>query len=228
MKPKDRIIFALDVPKIDRKTHVLLDKLEGKIKTIKIGLELFSRYGLAVLHHFRGFDVFLDLKLDDVPTTVERTIRNLQHPRIKFITLQGEEDTIVAAVKGWDSNYLKPPIFLHVPMLSSREFTFNPSMAHYYLTDIIKKDIKCHKDIGFIASGKRIKVIREVTPNSIIVSPGIRLPNTELDEHKESATPADAINSGANYIVIGRFIRDARAPIKKIKEIVDNINTNII
>jgi len=218
MKDKDRIIFALDVPELDRKTHFLLHRLEGKIKTIKVGLELFTRHGLSLLDQLHGFDIFLDLKLDDVPTTITRTVRNLQHPSIKFMTLMGETDTLKAAYEGWDG-----PTYLYVPMLSSRVFSFNPSMEDYYLKDMVKAAVLFDKGIGFIASGDRIKIVREFAPDSVIVSPGVRLPSKEADEHKKVATPHEAINNGADYIVIGRPIRDAKSQIQAISGILKNI-----
>jgi len=116
LKTKDRIIFALDTPNLDRKTHVLLSKLEGKIRTVKVGLELFCRHGKQILKEFSGFDVFLDLKLDDIPTPIERTVENLIHPRIKFMTFQGDNLTVRAAIKAYQSwNYSTWPVFLYVP-----------------------------------------------------------------------------------------------------------------
>lgn len=227
LKTKDRIIFALDVPKLDRKTHVLLNKLEGKIRTIKVGLELFSKYGKNILQEFSGFDVFLDLKLDDIPTTIQRTVKNLIHPRIKFMTFQGDNLTIRAAIKAYqDWNYSNWPVFLFVPILSSRKFEFNPSFEHYYLKEMIDKVLREGNElakVGFIASGERIKTIRQHDRECVIISPGVRLSGGDKNEHKESATPFDAINNGADYIVVGRPIRDAKNPVAVIKQIKDNI-----
>ena len=229
MRTKDRIIFALDVPKLDRQTHVLLSKLEGKIKTVKVGLELFCRQGVYILKEFSGFDVFLDLKLDDIPTTIERAVRNAIHPRVKFMTFQGDNLTIRAAVKAYENyNYSTWPEFMYVPMLSSRVFDFNPNFEQYYLKDMVEKVLREKTShlvhIGFIASGERIQTIRGLDRECTIISPGVRLPGGDKAEHQKTATPYEAINMGADYIVVGRPIRDAKNPVAVIKQIKDNID----
>jgi len=78
--------------------------------------------------------------------------------------------------------------------------------------------------VGFIASGDRIPVIRDQDRECVIISPGVRLWGGDKNEHKKSATPFEAINMGADYIVVGRPIRDAKNPIAVIKQIKDNID----
>jgi orotidine-5'-phosphate decarboxylase len=221
MKAQEKLIVALDVPTADEALK-LVDQLDGVVSFFKVGLELLMAGGLENLLHVLVKDkqVFVDLKLpDDIPETARNVVRSASRIGVRFLTLSHSAGpaTIRAAVQGRAEGAGEGPKteLLYVPFLSSldeSDFALltgrSPTEFHQGLVSRaeVAKDLGAD---GFIVSGQEIALLRARFPDVTLVSPGIRPAWSTQDDHKRVCTPAQAIKLGANYIVVGRPIRNA-------------------
>ena len=210
MKSDERIIVALDVDTAEEAFDIIV-----KFPTIacfKVGWQLFANEGLNIVQALSdmNIDVFLDLKIDDIPNTVEQAVKTLtQYERVKFFTFQGIELTMSALSRGCTNDYTN---FLYVPMLSSQptnELDFKIAMNR----------VSSGLMDGVIASGQRIKWAKErMRPPLIVVAPGIRQ-HRKREDHQVSCTAQEAFDLGADYIVVGREITKADDPEEALNTI---------
>jgi orotidine-5'-phosphate decarboxylase len=232
-KPQDRIIVALDVP-TPKDAMALVKKLDGKVSFYKVGLELLMAGGMRELLQElvqENNRVFVDLKLpSDIPETVRRVVSVAAEIGIKFITLSNSATpgTVRAAVEGRGDR--KEPSLLFVSFLSSldrndfaMQYGRNASEFETFL-QARTAEAKAAGAEGFIVSGQEIRLLRETYPDALIVSPGIRPAGSSVDDHKRTCTPAEAIRLGANYIVVGRPIRNASDPKAAAQRIIDELS----
>lgn len=209
-----RLIFALDVP-----NHVearrLVEQLDQTVTFYKIGLELALAEGfLDLIDWLRERDkkVFVDLKLFDVPATVARAIARLSEREVDFATVHGNQGIMQAAAQA-KSNGLK---VLAVTALTSLDqgdlddLGFACDIESLVLSRA-KRALAAGCD-GVVSSGLEVTALRKHAPEKLItVTPGIR-PVANDDDQKRVMTPAQAIQAGADYLVVGRPIRDAADP----------------
>ncbi len=233
MRPaKDYIIFPLDFSEYEQviKYVTLLKDVVG---VFKIGLELFISQGPGIIGSIRSIctnKIFLDLKLHDIPQTVKRAIFSAEQYKPDFITIHPELP--LGFLKDIDIGKTK---ILAVTLLTS----ISEDMMRYmgYVSNDIRsivisrtrlaKTIGCH---GIVCSGQELENVKKEFGDSLItVVPGIR-PTWSIskDDQKRVVSPKDAILLGADYIVIGRPIRDAKDPknaaLKIVREIDEVIN----
>ena len=217
-----RLIVALDVPSL-KEARNYLDDLEGVVRFYKIGLELFLAVNREFLEEIRARQcrIFLDLKMNDIDETVRRAVNLAADLGVDFLTILGNHATAKAAVRGRGDRPLK---ILTVPLLSSwgekdlQELGLLHSDkgdgARFATLDayvLWRAEMAMAQGCdGLIASGKYVKIFRDrFGKNAIIVSPGVRPVGHDTHEHQRSLTPFDAIKAGADYLVVGRPIRDA-------------------
>jgi len=231
----ERLIVALDVDTADAAAQ-LVAKLGDTVSFYKVGLQLFmSGLGPQVVSQLtsQGKKVFVDLKIDDTPRTVEAAVRTLATDGVVFFTLQGNGDTAKAAKAGRGDNEF--PKFLQVTYLSSWDESDLKDVLN-----IADKSAKVDFDAaviqrtrrilnsgcdGVIASGSSVAKLREAYPNIVIVTPGIRPAGSKTDDHKRVLTPHDAIVSGADHIVLGRPIRNSSDPRGTARRIQEDIES---
>lgn len=228
-----RLIVALDVDTAEDAWNVV-KPLDGVVSLYKVGLQLFLREGMKIVDELIAANkkVFLDLKIDDTPRTVTEAVRASAKDGVEFFTLQGNGDTARAAKEGRGTR--TTPKFLQVTFLSS--WDTQDFKEHFNLRELQGKtidDAVLHrtKSIlkagceGVIASGSSVKKTRdEFGADIIIVTPGIRPTGSAKDDHKRSLTPADAIAAGADYLVVGRPIRNAPDKALVARSIIDEID----
>ena len=229
-KPEERIILALDFPKY-KEAKAWVEKLNGKIKTFKVGPILFLDSGPQGVRELTsiGADIFLDLKFHDIPSTVEKASRQVVGYGIKMFTvhaLGGIEmmKRAVEAVNEESQKLSKPkPIVLGVTILTSqseeglRQIGINGSSqdAVLRLAGIAER---AGVD-GLVASGNEVEILRkEFGDRFTVVVPGVRLDTSTQDQIRVT-TPADAVRKGADYIVVGRAMTEAKEPEKVLAEI---------
>ncbi len=226
LNARDRLIVALDVPRV-ADARDLIERLEGVVNFFKIGLELQFEAGSAFIQELvrYGKRVFLDYKYFDVEETVRRAVAQAATLGISFLTVHGNGRTIQAAVEGRGSSPLK---ILSVTLLTSldasdiRELGFECSVEELVLHRA-KKALEAGCD-GVIASGQEASSIRSLARDRLlIVSPGIRPEGAGQNDHKRSATPTQAIEAGADYLVVGRPIRDAGDPKEAARKIIEEM-----
>ena len=200
------IIVALDVPWA-HEGWTLATKLIPRCTFFKVGMELFLDAGISFVRQLSQNDkIFLDLKLADTPDTIRRTVERICRHKYKpvYLSVRGEPAVITAALKGRGDN--EYPKIIHVPRLSSQE---ERTFDEYYLRQEIAalEQVGCE---GYVASGRsRIRVIRQAAPETTIISPGIRLEGQDRHNHRHYCLPHQAIEEGANHIVVGRPIIEA-------------------
>lgn len=228
---RDRLIVALDVDN-RRDALAIVDDLEGLVSFYKVGYQLFLAEGMRLVDELvgRGIRVFLDLKMDDVEETITSALREIARHNVSLLTINGGVATARAAQNGRGD--AKSARILSVTLLSSldaRDLTdlgvIGPDKRFHSLTDYVlwrAETLVAAGCDGLIASGETIGQVRErVGPEPIIVSPGIRPSGSSTDEHKRPSTPRSAIAAGADYLVVGRPIRNApdrRAMAAKVIE----------
>lgn len=218
MEARDRLIVALDYADTAEARELTI-KLDGVVSFYKIGWDLFLAGGVPFVQELfsHGNKVFLDLKMDDIPETVKRAVRQLHHCGAHFFTLQGDHETFEAAKAGRNGAPF-PKNFLYVPVLSSRHEDGFDLEARQELETMVQGGIE-----GVVASGRMVGLIREyfsmVRKDLIIVAPGIRQAGQAYHDHRRSLTPSEAVRAGADYLVMGRPIRDAKDP-RKVAEAV--------
>ncbi len=213
---RERLIFALDVPDLTRAKRLVTD-LGDSVAFYKMGLEL-----AASSHYFELLDwlvqqekrVFADLKLYDIPATVAAAVRQLSSSGATFLTVHGDR-AIAAAAAAEKGDTLK---VLAVTVLTSLSETDLREMGMPLpLADLV--ELRARQAIasgcdGVIASGLEARRLREVLgASALIVTPGIRpAGGTGVDDQRRVVTPAQAFDAGADYVVVGRPIRDAENP----------------
>jgi orotidine-5'-phosphate decarboxylase len=231
VRPQERIIVALDVPSMDEALE-LVEQLDGLISFYKIGLELLMSGGMERLLRqlVKGKKVFVDLKLpNDIPETVRRVVGLAADIGVTFLTLSNSasSETIRTAVDGRRGR--EDPKLLFVPFLSSQDrsdfaeqYGQSPSDFEKFMEGRTALAKQSGAD-GFIVSGQEIGLLRKSYPEAVLVSPGIRPAGASTDDHKRTCTPAEAIRLGADYIVVGRPIRNAPDRRAAAQAIIDEI-----
>jgi len=199
-----RLIVALDFKNFDEMSK-FAEKLDPNKCIVKVGLQLFISDGLRVLDYLsdKGFDIFLDLKLHDIPNTVMKAIEQITKFNVLMTTihLQGGLEMIKAAIE-----VKKQTKLIGVSLLTSLDTTDTELMYGNQLNDQFIKLLKVAEQSeidGIVCSPKELQII---TTNELIkVVPGIR--NSKLaDDQKRVMTAKEAYENGADYIVVGRPI----------------------
>lgn len=213
--PRDRLIVALDLPGAAAALR-LVDALGEAAVFYKIGLELFAAGGaVELVHRLKGSGkrVFVDLKLFDVPATVARAVERLAALGVDFLTVHGNQAMMEAAARAKGASRV-----LAVTTLTSldagdlHDLGFACDVAAL-VASRARRALEAGLD-GVVASGREAAALRGLLgARLLIVTPGIRpVANREEDDQKRVTTPAEAMRAGADYLVVGRPIRDARDP----------------
>ena len=219
-----KIIVALDGSNI-RKIKKIVNELKYEVYAFKIGYEFFFNFGIDGYLEIKKIcpNIFLDLKLHDIPNTVQQGIRALEKlkPLLTTIHISGGDDMMKASLV--NRKYTK---ILGVSILTSLDA--KQSKKYYNeknIESLVKKFVKqAEKNNlnGIVCSPREIKIIRkQVNDDFLIVTPGIRINKLEnvKDDQKRVLTPIEAINLGANLLVIGRPITSSKNPLETIKKI---------
>jgi len=231
-KAAEKIIVALDVP---TKTEALeiVEKLRGQISFFKIGLQLYTAEGPEIVRAVSstGSKVFLDLKLHDIPTTVARAVESAGRLGVQMLTIHlgGGSEMIRAAIAARTNNTL----LLGVTVLtSSTEETLREIGVQDKVDDQVLRLAKLGVDAGIdgvVASPHEIKPLRRDFGDKIkIVVPGIRPSWSEAGDQRRTMTPCEALEAGADYLVIGRPITAHPNPSEAVAKILDEINRQIL
>lgn len=235
MAKEERIIVALDVNDIDE-VEKLVDKLRPVIKIFKIGSELFTSCGIQAVDIIRrkGCKVFLDLKYHDIPNTVMRTSWAAAKQNIHMFTVHAlggltmMEKALQAAKEESARLNIARPIILGVTILTSFDKKDMQSVGISGTVDeeVMKLVKLCEKAglDGIVASPQELPKIRKIVKkNFLIVTPGIRPAWSQKSDQKRVATPKEAIDMGADYMVIGRPITDEADPKAAAEKIINEI-----
>ena len=216
IQAKERLVFALDVPTA-KAAEAMLDCVQETVGVIKIGLELFTSEGPAVVRMVQryGKPVFLDLKVLDIAETVQRTVARVADMGVSFLTVHADRKALAAAVQGRAGNpalnILAVTVLTNVEPADLRECGFDGTVEHAVVARArMAAEAGCD---GVIASGREPAAIRSaIDAPLLIVTPGVRPAGQGEDEHARATTPRQAIHAGADYLVVGRPIRDAPDP----------------
>ena len=220
-----RPIIALDFPnQVD--VDAFLDKFpKNESLFVKVGMELFYKEGPKVVEHLiqLGHDVFLDLKLHDIPNTVQSAMKNIASLGVKITNVHaaGGQEMMRAALKGLEEgtpNGKKRPELIAVTQLTSTSedqmhtdqlisVSLSESVAHYAkVTEKVGLD-------GVVCSALEVEVIKnETNSNFVCLTPGIRPTDSAVGDQKRVVTPKKAKEIGSTYIVVGRPITQSETP----------------
>lgn len=213
---KDRLIFAMDVPDCDR-ARALAEELGDAVRFYKIGLELMMSGGYFELLDWllaRDKKVFCDLKFFDIPATVGSAVRQLKDRGASFVTVHGNRSIMEAAAenKGDSLKVLGVTVLTSLDRGDLDDLGFDCDVEALVLSRARQAlDAGCD---GVISSGLEVPRLREFVDNKLLViSPGIRpVDNKPVGDQKRVVTVETAFANGADYIVVGRPIRDADSP----------------
>ena len=240
MRPaKDHIIFPLDVPSLKEAKHYV-QLLSESVGMFKVGLELYIRSGPEVINCIKSSGaggIFLDLKLHDIPATVSRAVASIADLGIAFTTVHcGETKKMLeAAVSGGNGKVgiLGVTVLTSIFSKDIDEAGFRSEFSSD-VSQLVMKRAAMAKDAGcagVICSGHEVKMIKQAFGKKfVVVTPGIRPAWDSIaeDDQKRVTTPARAIANGADYLVIGRPIRDAKDPQEAAKRIAKEIETTLL
>jgi orotidine-5'-phosphate decarboxylase len=224
---RDRLIVALDTPTV-AEARALVTGLGESVTFYKIGLELVMNGGVDLARGLiaDGKRVFLDMKLLDISNTVEKATANAAALGVTFLTVHGTDTkTLAAAVKGRAKCPLK---LLAVTVLTSLT---QDDLAEQGIAkapaDLVLHRAGLAQAAGFdgvIASGQEAATLRQAVPeNFLIVTPGIRMAGGAAGDQARVTTPAKAMADGADYLVVGRPITQAKDPKAAAERVVKDM-----
>ena len=224
--PTSRLIVALDVPTLSETTD-LARRLAPHLAGVKIGCQLFTAEGPRAVHamHDLGLRVFLDLKFHDIPNTVGGAVAAATSLGVWMLNVHasGGPAMMAAAATGAGGRTL----VLGVTVLTSVEEkdlqatlgtvrTLRDHVLH------LAREAKAAGLDGVVASPHEIADIRQACgPGFLIVTPGVRPAGAERGDQRRVMTPGEAIRAGADYVVVGRPILAAKAPVEAAQRITD-------
>ena len=223
---RKRLIVALDVPSTEA-AEDMVRRLEGTCQWFKVGLELFTAAGPAVVEALaaRGHSVFLDLKFHDIPNTVAGAVGSAAELGVRMMTVHAAGGpAMLAAARAALDDVADPPQLLAVTVLTSMD-------AEQLKATGVKRSPAEQVELlarmgweagirGFVCSPQEVTAVRALTgAEGVLVVPGIRPAGAEAGDQKRMATPADALCAGASYLVVGRPITRAPEPAKAAEAI---------
>jgi len=230
---KDRLIIALDYP--DRESALrLVEQVSGMVGMFKIGLQLFTAEGPAIVREIidAGERVFLDLKFHDIPNTAAGAALSAARLGVSIFNLHalGGGEMMRAAARAVPGGGDSPkPLLLGVTVLTSMDAA---SMSEAGIDSDVDSEVvrlaTLARDSGLdgvVASPREIRLIRErvASERFIILAPGIRPAWSEAGDQKRVATPSEALKEGADYIVIGRAVTSSKEPRDAASRILEEI-----
>ena len=227
---RDRLIIALDYPSAAAALS-FVDRLEGRCLWFKVGLELYLGAGPGIIETLRsrGFQVFLDLKLHDIPNTVAAAIRSVSSLGATLLTVHasGGPAMLVAAVQAAAETPHAPGL-LGVTVLTSMDgsqlaATGVPGEPGSQALRLARLCIASGIN-GLVCSPQELPAFRaELGASPLLVTPGIRPAGSPLGDQSRVATPAEAIGAGASKIVVGRPVTRAQDPAATVDAILNSL-----
>lgn len=225
---RERLIVALDVPNASTAQR-LVEQLGDTVHFFKVGLQLFSAEGPAIVRHLvsSGFKVFLDLKLHDIPNTVASAVKSVADLGVSMVTVHGSGGAAMlqAAVVAAD----KQLAILAVTVLTSLNDEDLQEIG--YSSDVLDQALRIAslaRSTGcdaVVTSAREVSALRKMLGEGFgIVVPGVRPLGEKADDQARTATPAEAIQAGASHIVVGRPITRAADPVKAAQAILAEMN----
>ena len=227
------IIIALDFATGDKALQ-FLDLLDPNLCRVKIGKELFTASGPQLVRKIidRGFDVFLDLKFHDIPNTVARASKVAADLGIWMFNIHasGGRTMMEAARESIDSLGNQRPLLIGVTVLTSfLKKDLEQTGIHSYPEDQVSKLAFLARDSGLdgvVCSAAETKLLRsQIDDKFCLVTPGIRRPEDAIGDQKRVVGPAEAIQNGSNYLVVGRPITSADSPNGALIEFNDAVSS---
>ncbi|MBI3990989.1 MAG: orotidine-5'-phosphate decarboxylase [Candidatus Omnitrophica bacterium] len=231
-----KLIVALDTDSLFT-AEEWVKKLSSLVKIFKVGSELYTAYGPSVIEMVRrnGGEVFLDLKFHDIPNTIAQSCKMAIRQNVFMLNIHSHAGraALVSAVDAVNSyskeRHANPPILLGVTVLTSiNEEDWVELGYKRGINDQVQYLAKMCEESGLsgvIASPMEIKSIREACRKEfIIVTPGVRPADSKMNDQKRTATPEEAIRWGADYIVVGRPITQAKEPARAAEAVIKAIN----
>ena len=214
----ERLIVALDFPDA-KQALTFVDRLEGQCHWFKVGLELYLAAGNSVVETLkkRGFSVFLDLKLHDIPNTVAGAVRSVADLGADLLTVHaGGGPVMLTAAAEAAASSSNAPKLLAVTVLTSMDaaqlsavgVTSSPAEQALRLAKVAH----AAGIAGLVCSAEEVAQMRQALPDSLLVTPGIRPAGAVVGDQKRVATPAAALAAGADYLVVGRPITQVGDP----------------
>ncbi|PIE58140.1 MAG: orotidine-5'-phosphate decarboxylase [Desulfobulbus propionicus] len=220
----ERIIFALDVPTAEQAIE-LVDRLDSQIRFFKVGMQLFFADGWKVVDYIaaRGGKVMLDLKLYDIPATVCRAFAQFAERGVHLATVHGYAPVVAAALAAkTEVQVLAVTVLTSFGEEQLRELNYSGTVQDLVLERAQRVlACGCH---GIVCSAQEAALLRKrISRDFLMVTPGIRPSGSARGEQQRIALPGQAIADGADYLVIGRPIRDAEDP----KQVIAGIQQDI-
>ena len=212
-----RLVVALDVPD-SAAAIAMAERLAGHVGMFKIGLELFVAEGPPIVRRIRELapdvDIFLDLKLHDIPNTMRGAIRSARSFGARFVTVHAGSGT--AHLQACVEEAGDALGILAVTVLTSQDEVACRQAGHTRaLEELVEMRAVCAREAGcagVVCSGRELARVRAVAPKLARVVPGIRPAGADVGDQQRVMTPARAIAEGATFIVVGRPILQAEDP----------------
>ena len=225
---QEKLIVALD-SKETFQSKILVSSLENKVSFFKIGLRTFVINGFNLVEEIKqkGKKVFLDLKLYDIKSTIEETVARISEHKIDFLTVNGDPSIVEAALNGRKDEKMK---ILAVTFLTNQNRNdldlslIKDGNLSELVAERANNAFMAGAD-GIICSPLEANLIRsnKQFSDKIIVTPGVRLNYSINEDQKRVSTPSEALKAGADYIVVGRPIWNAKNPILAVNEIFNDM-----
>lgn len=221
------VIIACDFPSAEE-TFAFLDKFKNEKPFVKIGMELFYAEGPSIVKEIknRGYKVFLDLKLHDIPNTVKRSMAVLSKLGVDMTNVHaaGTTEMMKAAVEGLTREDGTRPILIAVTQLTStsEKSMQNELLINASINDTIVKYAENAREAGLdgvVCSPLEAGMVKEACGDGFVtVTPGVRFANGEVGDQVRVTTPEKAREIGSNYIVVGRPVTEAADPVAAYKK----------
>ena len=231
--PRSKLIVALDLPDRDSALRAV-ERLSGHVGYFKIGLELFTSEGPRLVEEIRGHgeQVFLDLKLHDIPNTVRGAVRSVCRLGVQMLTVHAAGGPAMLAGAQEEAQASgSPPMLLAVTALTSLS---DRDLQTLGVTGTAEQWVERLAALaqesgipGIVASSKELSMLRRRFKDALrFVVPGIRPAGAAVQDQSRTATPGQAIKDGASYIVVGRPILQSPDPAAAADAIVQEIREN--
>ncbi|MGX5914088.1 orotidine-5'-phosphate decarboxylase [Aliidiomarina sp. Khilg15.8] len=223
----NKVIVALDYAAADD-ALAFVHTLDPELCRVKVGKELFTQAGPEFVRqlHKLGFEVFLDLKFHDIPATTAKAVKAAADLGVWMVNVHasGGEAMLKAAVEALQPYGENRPLLIAVTVLTSMDDAElsalgveNPVSAQVVKLATLASD--CGLD-GVVCSAREALLLREALGSEfVLVTPGIRPKDSEKDDQKRVMTPTEAVQAGADYLVMGRPVRNAADPVGTLREI---------